>query len=356
MTEALVFRTGPYKRGMTNHRFPSFPATEATLNACRLPDEWGFVLKPGATGPQRPLLALEATPPGALMTTTYLDRDLVGYIAYHWEKTAHLVRIHQLGAEPRLAMELGPLLLAKAQDYTKEVAARGVYMKPFTRQTGIIQLLKRAGYQLWGVEQGLDADRSSIQMGRANPHAIPTRRLCHELLRAYGIPPGIIHHSLLTEKVTSLLAQGLEEEGITLDTRLISAGALLHDIGKGQDARRHHTASRRIVEQEGYPRLGRIVERHLTTFILTAQAPSSWEEKLVCYADKVCTHEVVSLSERFRDLGQRYQEQAPAIGRALPPFLRLEEEIFSHLPWSPQELPRLLQTRPPTPTRPSYPR
>ena len=344
MFSPTVLRTGPYAKRALNDVLPPFPAdVDGQFRARNLTESWGFSLTREAGAPRRPLLPADPTPSHALMTRAYQEDRCVGYITYSWERPPHLVCIHQLRAVPTTTAKVGLLLLEQAQRYARELAARGTYMKPFTRHTGVIDLLAKSGYQLWSIEQGMDPERSSVQMGRPNPEAIPTVRLCHQLLTAYGLAAGIIHHSILTETVASLLAESLQTAGVTLDTRAVSAGALLHDIGKARDPAHHHTASRQIVEQEGYPLLGSIVERHLTTLILTSEAPVTWEEKLVCYADKVCTYQVVSLSERFRDLCQRYQEKARPIRRALAPFLRLEEEIYSYLAWPPHQLAQKLR-------------
>lgn len=339
MVFSFVFCTDRVRGSSSPDHLPPFDGeSEGYYVVSSLKEGWGFELESRKGSPSKPLLQADAAGDG-LMTTAHHQGRLAGSIVYHWDRKSHLVHIHELRTLPGMEGHLGPLLLEQVLNYALKLAARGVQMEAFTRQTRTIDLCLGAGFGLWAIEGGPDLQRARIRLGKHNKRAIPTRSLCHRLLWAYRLAPGIIEHSMLTERVASLLARDLQEQGVVLNPELVMAGALLHDIGKGVDPGQHHLASRHIVEEEGFPRLGTIVEKHLATLILTPHAPTSWEEKLVCYADKVCTLEIVSLTERFQDLGRRYRKQAQAIQRALPPFLELQEEIFSHLPWSPQELP-----------------
>jgi len=171
---------------------------------------------------------------------------------------------------------------------------------------------------------------------------VPDPAGCAELFRRYPVDPGIVAHGELTARVALLLARALVAQGLPVDVELVWAAALLHDVGKALDPEHHHVASRRIVEEQGWPALGPVVERHLTGLILTGDAPVTWEEKLVYYADKLCTTRVVSLAERVDDLCHRYPEHAPTFRQCFPAMRALEDEIFRQLPWGrDQLLPRL---------------
>jgi putative nucleotidyltransferase with HDIG domain len=179
--------------------------------------------------------------------------------------------------------------------------------------------------------------------------AVPGPAQCAELFRRYSLDPGIIAHGELTARVAGLLALALLESGIPVDVELVWAAALLHDVGKAVDPIHHHVASRRILEEHGWPTLGPLVERHLTGLILTGDAPVTWEERLVYYADKLCTTQVVSLVERVDDLCRRYPEHAATFRACLPAMRALEDEIFRQLPWGRDQLLHRLAAAPRAP-------
>ena len=58
--------------------------------------------------------------------------------------------------------------------------------------------------------------------------------------------------------------------------------------------------------EEGLKELAPIVSRHILDTIITENhSPLTWEQKIVFYADKIVTHKLVSLEERFSDLHER---------------------------------------------------
>lgn len=189
-----------------------------------------------------------------------------------------------------------------------------------------------------GPNPSSDPGHDQPACGPEHRRAVPGPAQCADLLGYYSLDPGIIAHGELTARVASLLARALVTTGMPVDVELVQAAALLHDVGKAVDPDHHHLASRRIVEAHGWPALGPPVERHLTGLILTGKGPVSWEEKLVYYADKLCTTRVVSLAERVDDLCRRYPEHAGTFQQCLPAMQALESEIFQRLPWARDQL------------------
>lgn len=118
----------------------------------------------------------------------------------------------------------------------------------------------------------------------------------------------IVHSRLVTEKALQIAQKQPEME---LDLDFIQEAAMLHDIGiflcnapsifcKGSEPYlRHGVLGAQILRKAGYPRHARVCERHtgagLTRKDIIEQGlllplqdylPETFEEKLICYADK----------------------------------------------------------------------
>ncbi len=157
---------------------------------------------------------------------------------------------------------------------------------------------------------------------------------CMALLRRYHIPDGIVRHSVKVAKASRFIAKKLIERGEQVDITRLTVGALLHDIGKSsthvrRSARNHAEASAEIVDREGLPEVARIVRRHILDSVIDpADAPCGWEEKIVFYADKIVTHKLVSVDDRFADLRQRRPDIRDLLDESYAPTKALETEIL----------------------------
>lgn len=166
---------------------------------------------------------------------------------------------------------------------------------------------------------------------------------CMALLAAHGAPPGVVRHSLTVAGATFLLACRLRALGELVDPLLAHRGGLLHDVAKiaaHRSQESHGRVGERILRREGYPVLARIVEWHMLPALLEPEdRPSTWEEKLVHYVDKLVKgDEVVSLAERIADLHVRYPEQSATFDRCLPHLEALEAAICARVDVTPEEL------------------
>ena len=81
------------------------------------------------------------------------------------------------------------------------------------------------------------------------------------------------------------------------------------------------------------------------TLVDSQMAPTTWEEKLVYFADKLVEGgQITPLSERIAALKQRYQIDPQELERLQGPLLALQEEICSAAGFPTSELiPRLRQ-------------
>ncbi|MBI3033819.1 HDIG domain-containing protein [Candidatus Woesearchaeota archaeon] len=163
---------------------------------------------------------------------------------------------------------------------------------------------------------------------------VPSRRECFELLWSHNVPQNIIRHSIAVSRIAADVAQGLLLRRKRINLELLDRACLLHDIGKLkaiQTGGNHEEIGYEILAKHGYGEVAEIIRKHPVHYIYDAvNRPSSWEEKVLYYADKRANgHKVVSLRERFADFRKRYQNFRESIDRAEPLAARLEKELLS---------------------------
>jgi len=174
---------------------------------------------------------------------------------------------------------------------------------------------------------------------------IPSADLCFELMDRYGMLDHIRDHSIMVEKVASLIARGLVEAGENLSLRKVTAGALLHDIAKtpclgtGQD---HAAKGEEICLQNRLDEIADIVGQHVHLRGYSRTSPVV-EKEIVYYADKrVNDNRVVSLEERLNYLLVRYGRNERDIQRLIKENFELcrtvEKKLFAKLPFTPDAL------------------
>lgn len=127
---------------------------------------------------------------------------------------------------------------------------------------------------------------------------IPTKEECIALLRKHGCSEHVIEHCIAVERLAVRIAREAKA-----DVRLVSAGSLLHDIGRGTThGVEHGVVGAEILRKEGViDSIVNIVERHLGAGIDLEEAkklglppkdyiPKSLEEKIVAHADNLIDH------------------------------------------------------------------
>lgn len=181
---------------------------------------------------------------------------------------------------------------------------------------------------------------------------IPTRSECLAALADQGVPDNIIGHSIVVERVALLLAGHLIAAGNAMDTALVSAGALLHDISKMQGLREgkpHGELGAETTERLGFSEVAPIVGQHVRLADYEDNGHVS-EAKLVNYADKRVNHEeIVTLDERFEYLFERYGSASPEARERIEQMKRrtgsIERQIFAPLAIAPGDLQRLIEEK-----------
>ena len=204
---------------------------------------------------------------------------------------------------------------------------------------------------------------------------LPTRKECFNLLKEYAVPSHIVEHSLAAMKLAVFLAKRLKEKGVAIDIELVDRACLLHDIVRPSDFQEsvyskfeknitdqqkakwkqirakyktvpHEYAAYEILKDK-YPELALAVKKHRYMALLDEkEKPSTWEEKLVYYADKRVMHEkIVPLKERLAEGHKRNahlhgSEAQSKINTAKvdPLIYKLEKEIFNKIGLDPVEI------------------
>jgi uncharacterized protein len=179
---------------------------------------------------------------------------------------------------------------------------------------------------------------------------IPSKTECYRMMGEMKMLDHIVAHSLQVRQVALYLGNHLKAIGIHLNCDLIQAAALLHDITKTRSfqTREDHaiTGGQYLIER-GYPEIGHLVRQH----VRLDEYPNPvtlGEAVLINYADKRVLHDqVVTLEKRMDYILEKYArlpEHELRIRRLWEKTEALENEIFRGLPFSPEDLNRLIKS------------
>ncbi len=179
---------------------------------------------------------------------------------------------------------------------------------------------------------------------------IPSVKKCFKLMEQYGMLDNIKAHSMVVEKIATLIGVGLRDKGTEISLAKITAGALLHDIGKTLCLKTHddHAAKgREICLQNHLDEIADIVGEHVRLRNYHLSDPIH-EKEIVYYADKRVNDDVVvSLEERLRYLIRRYAKNKEHISQRIKKNFQLceavEEKLFAKLPFAPEDLAHMIK-------------
>ena len=192
----------------------------------------------------------------------------------------------------------------------------------------------------------------SAALATIAPMSIPTRLEAAGLLLSLRPVDGILEHSMVTADVASFLAEAVDRAGHPVDRALVEAASLLHDLDKAlpaDDPLRalgHGHAGARWLETNGYPELAPAVDTH-PVGRLVDQAYAEWvaattfEQRLVAYADKRSQRRVVTLDERFARWVRKHPDAADQLAMARVRAAELEAEMCGLAGLRPDDVQRL---------------
>lgn len=159
-------------------------------------------------------------------------------------------------------------------------------------------------------------------------HDIPTKEECDYILSVlYPVPERVQRHCKKVARVAMHIGRALIARGVDLDLGVIEAGALLHDLAKGQ--KDHAAVGERLISQMGFPKIGEVVGAH--TDLYGDQATRVTESEVVHLADKyVKGDDIISLEQRFQEPLERWRHDPIAKGhimRRREAAFRLKEKL-----------------------------
>jgi len=135
---------------------------------------------------------------------------------------------------------------------------------------------------------------------------IPTKEECLALLNKNKTPSNVIKHSITVCKVAESITEELIRKRIKLNKKLIIAAALLHDIERAKE--NHVIKGAKLLKSMGFKKVSEVIKKHsLYNLEQKNKQLTTWEEKIVFYADKrVMGNKIVSLKKRFEALEKNY--------------------------------------------------
>ncbi len=131
------------------------------------------------------------------------------------------------------------------------------------------------------------------------PPVLPSLKHANKVLAEYLSDSRIREHCMATQEKALNISRKVSSS-LEVNLKLVSISALLHDIGRARvNDITHGFVGGQILLSEGFPiQVVRIVERHVLGGFTSAEAkliglptrsflPRTWEEKIVCVADKL---------------------------------------------------------------------
>lgn len=145
----------------------------------------------------------------------------------------------------------------------------------------------------------------------ADRRDIPTVGECKAILALLDVPVPVVRHSRRVAQVARRIAEALRAAGLGIDLDLVHAGALLHDMAKGQP--RHAEVAAAKLRMDGMDRVADVVAVHTEL-----EFSGIIDERAIVYvADKlVAADRLVTLDERFRGALDRFRDDPDALAAA----------------------------------------
>ena len=174
---------------------------------------------------------------------------------------------------------------------------------------------------------------------------IPSAEICYKLMDKYGMLDNIKAHSIVVEKISGIITNGLIKAGFDLSLEKITAGALMHDIGKTlclNTSVNHATKGKEICILNDLEEIAEIVDEHVILKHYKRGGPIL-EKEIIYYADKRVNHDrVVSLDERLEYLLDRYAHKHKGIASQIVKNMErcrgVEKRLFKWLDFKPEDL------------------
>ena len=156
------------------------------------------------------------------------------------------------------------------------------------------------------ITRDIDTDNDYEVLVRTFPYYdVPTEEECLTILDDIcKVSPDIRSHSIKVAGVAAVIGKALNKAGSKIDLAVVNAGALLHDIAKGQ--KKHASVGRQLLLEMSYSRIADIVSMHM--YLPEDETQISLEAKIVYLADKFIEGDrLVTIEQRFAPSLQRFK-------------------------------------------------
>src|SRR6266702_2893778 len=141
---------------------------------------------------------------------------------------------------------------------------------------------------------------------------IPTAAECEAILAGGHVQQSVVRHSRKVADVAHRIALALLHSGVALNLELVQAGALLHDLAKGQPD--HAAVGASILRSMDFAQVAEIVGAHTDLDFSTLRID---ESAIVYLADKLVRGEdIATLDKRFQPALFRFRNNMPALEAA----------------------------------------
>jgi uncharacterized protein (TIGR00295 family) len=166
---------------------------------------------------------------------------------------------------------------------------------------------------------------------------IPSEGEAMAIHAKYKTGVNIVRHCQAVAMAAKIMADEAERRGHAVDKETVTAGALLHDIGRTRTQTvMHGVQGAEILEKEGVDKkVVEIVRRHVGAGISSEEAkklglpdfdyvPRTLEERIVCFADKMVD------ADKVRPFGEevhRFTAKSHDVGRLIALKRGLGEDL-----------------------------
>ncbi len=175
-----------------------------------------------------------------------------------------------------------------------------------------------ARYESSAVESGVADEAIHMDMDTPADYAdllalaarrdLPTVAECEAILAGQHVEERVVRHARKVAEVAHRVALALVRSGLELNLELVRAGALLHDLAKGQRDHAHAGAS--LLRAMDYPKVAEVVAAHTDLCF----PPKLDESAIVYLADKLVRGgALVTIDERFRLAFDRFHDDPVAL-------------------------------------------
>ncbi len=194
---------------------------------------------------------------------------------------------------------------------------------------------------------------------------LPTQQECLGYFEQYKVPSNIKSHCLKVTEVAVFLAKRLQQKGLPVNAHLVTCAALMHDLFKVvvleklEPCEQYHpepySEEELVMWRELRQKYPNMYESEVAYEIFKDEFPKlalvvknssdpknrnkTWEELIVHYADwRISGEQIIVLDKRLAYLKERYPRTDNAWDEYSSVIKGDEQKIFSHLPFTPEQL------------------